>query len=91
MKSHKPKLSPKQREMLMAWLANDKLSIDQIAAFKNYSPALLSRLVNSAKGRGFIELVSQMPPSIIEDHILAGNFFPRLLPLDMKAKHEQEK
>lgn len=91
MKYHKPKLSSKQREMLMVWLANDKLSIDQIAQFKHYSPTELSRLVNSARGKFFLEGLSQLPPSTLENHILAGNFVAQLLPNDIKTKHEQKK
>lgn len=81
MKYNRLKLSPKQREMLMAYAANNRLSIDQIAWAKSYSPQLLSRLVNSAKGQFFLEGLNQLPPSILEEYTMVANMMPELIPL----------
>lgn len=81
MKYNQLKLSPKQREMLMAYAANNRLSIDQIAWAKSYSPQLLSRLVNSAKGQFFLEGLHQLSPSVLDGHIMVANLMPELIPL----------
>ena len=72
--------------MLMYFKANQNLSIDQIAWARSYSPKLLSTLVNSAKGKVFLEGVRQLPPTIFENCILANRIlglFP-LLPEQLK-------
>ena len=80
MKYRQPKLSSKQCEMLMVYAANNNLSIDQIAWAKSYSPKLLSRLVNSAKGQQFLEGAHQMPPSLIDEYRMVGaNLMPELI------------
>lgn len=81
MKYNRLELSQKQCEMLMTYAANDKLSIDQIAWAKSYSPQLLSRLVNCTKGKLFLDGLSQLPPSILEEYTMVANMLPGLLPL----------
>jgi hypothetical protein len=88
MKYRQLKLSPKQHEMLMTFTANDKLSIDQIAYAKSYSPQQLSRLVNSTKGRFFLQGLGQLPPSILDSYLFAANSNPELIPLVPTLKNK---
>lgn len=81
MKNNRHKLSPKQSEILMYFAANHRLSIDQIAWAKSYSPRLLSKLVNSGKGRLFLEGLRQLPSTLLDSYILVANELPELIPL----------
>lgn len=81
MKYNRLKISFKQSQLLMYYETNKNLSIDQIAWARSCSPILLSTLVNSAKGKVFLEGVRQLPPSILENYIMVANLIPGLLPL----------
>lgn len=79
-------LSQTDRDVLLSFKANDKLSINQVAHFNNWNAQNLSALINSPQGMSFPNGLDNLPPDALNEYKICANLIADLIPQYIETK-----